>query len=34
MDKIQKIFDIKEIEKKYENGFLNAVYSKLALKNL
>lgn len=34
MDKIGKLFDVKEQERKMENGFLNAIYSKLALKNL
>ena len=33
-DKIFKLFDIKENEKKLENGWLNAVYSRLALKNI
>jgi hypothetical protein len=34
LDKIGKIFDIKDVERRYENGFLNTLYSKLALKNL
>jgi tRNA threonylcarbamoyladenosine modification (KEOPS) complex Cgi121 subunit len=34
IEKISKMFDIKEVEKKHENGFLNTIYSKLALKNI
>ena len=34
MNIIGKMFEIKEAEKKMENGFLNAIYSKLALKNI
>ena len=35
MDKIIKTFEVKEIEKTVgENGTLNAIYSKLALKNI
>ena len=34
MDKIGRLFDVKEHERKLENGFLNTVYSKLALKNV
>ena len=35
MEKILKIFEVKEIEKNIgENGTLNSIYSKLALKNI
>lgn len=34
IDKIAKVFHVNEIEKNMENGFLNAIYSKLALKNI
>ena len=34
LDKIGRMFEVKENERKIENGFLNSIYSKLALKNL
>ena len=34
IDRIAKLFNVNEIEKKMDNGFLNAIYSKLALKNI
>lgn len=34
MEKIGQMFEVKEVERKLENGFLNSIYSKLALKNL
>eukprot|EP00347_Sterkiella_histriomuscorum_P009593 403340612 len=33
-ESIVKYFDIKEVERQFENGLLNAVYSRLALKGL
>lgn len=31
---IIKHFEVKDVDRKYENGVLNAIYSKLALKGL
>ena len=34
LEKIGKLFEVKENERRLPNGFLTAIYSKLALKNL
>jgi hypothetical protein len=34
MEKIIKLFEVKEAERKMENGLHNAIYSRLALKNM
>ena len=34
LEKIGKLFDVKENERRLPNGFLTSIYSKLALKNI
>jgi hypothetical protein len=33
-DKIGRLFEVKDLERRMESGFHNAIYSKLALKNM